>query len=361
MDYKKYYLKNFLSDDDKSKKKFNSPHYYQSQEKNNFSPQVIQPRIIYLQPQAPLPPEPKQEYEFEAVPVSQLRFGQRQLPQPAQSQQESQVHTSAPSIPHQQGKTKKRIKMTFKRAIIFIFVVIIGILSSFIASDIVTEGMVFKKMSAISKSKADKNDFFVVVLEEFGTYEDAQNFSVSLRSQGAGGFIIKDKEKFCVVGDVFDNEVDAKKVAEKQEKSRIVPLQIPTINYKTLPKPYDKKMSAYMDYMQVVVEKLNEVVLPLSSLEISEKEATQQIYAEYLSLQSKLEKFKQFCKNSKENFVFDIQCDMEVNLALLDNLCNQNLTRPNLACDIRYYKMQILVNFQHLCSEINKIVPVAKK
>ncbi|MEG1609415.1 MAG: hypothetical protein RR348_06060, partial [Clostridia bacterium] len=351
----------------------------------------------YLQPQYQPSQEKKQDYEYEAIAINDPRICAQPQPfqnasfQPCQqySNQCGQFNSScnqcatantfqaptqdnqhfsqscyqcqSPPKPSRQKMDKSsaqssfssKAKISFKRFVIFLFIVVIGILASFIASDIVTEGQVFKKMSMIANSSTQQQDFYVVVLKEFGTYEDAQKFSVSSRAQGASGFIIKQNQKFCVVGDVFDKSENAEKVSEKQIDSSVMLLSIPNINYKTLPKPFDKKLSAHMSYALSIVKKLNEIIAPLSTLELSESEAMSKIYAEYISMQDKCQKFELFCKKYPEKFVADISCDMYTNLSLLDNLRNDKLSRPNLVSDIRYYKMQILVNFQALCNNLN--------
>lgn len=346
MDYRKYYVKNLLGDGERSKIKLNKYEYdappsrnASSVRKSANSPQIIQPKVIYLQAQATNVPQVKQEYDYEAVPVKDLR-------QQAQTFERKYAEKT-------EQKSKKHL--TFKSFVIFFLVLSIGIMSSYVISDFITEGQVFKKMSE-NAALIKNSNYYAIIVQEFGTYDDAQNFSLNLRNQGAGGYIIKEGQKFCVIGDVFENEKTAQKVCDKQQSARLAVIELPEIKFKKLVKPYDKKLEKFLEYSLSAVGVIDEIIPQITNLEITEKEAMQKIYAEYLHVKSISEEFDIFAKKNVATFSLSVASDIQVTLGLLDNLCNDKLTRPNLVCDLRYYKMQILINFQNLLCTINNSI-----
>lgn len=330
MDYKKYYLKNLISNDDKNKTKFCKQNYCEDEKKQSTS--LIQPKIIYLQPISNSAQEAKQDYDYDAVPINEFKTQHNKPPTAKQLNSENKIGTK------------------IKRTVAFVIIVIMGIMASFIASDYITDGMVFSSLTA--KTQKNNCDYYVVVLKQFGTYQDAQNCAMDLRLQGAAGYILKEQEKYCVIGEVFDNQEDANKVSEKQTDSQVLLLKLPTIDYKNLPKPYDKKLEGYLDYAQITIDELSNIIPQLISIQMSEQEAISRLYAQKTRLLNRYEEFKIFSKENNAAFANEILSDIQIDISLLDNLCNQELERPNLVCDIRYYKMQMLINFQQMCYSI---------
>ena len=45
--------------------------------------------------------------------------------------------------------------------------------------------------------------------------------------------------------------------------------------------------------------------------------------------------------------------DIDATLGILSNLLNSSISRPNLVCDIRYSKVQMIVNYRQLVSNFS--------
>lgn len=338
MDYKKYSVKNFLGKDSKlsyvnRKEEVQSypPYadYEQPHSREPFSERTTSPQIVYLS--APVSNSSQRSdlsYDFEAVPIEQIKARQK---------------SNSPKASKSHGRLRK--------AITLILIILILIMSSFVASDYITEG---KLLSTVNGwIVGTPINYYAVSLGAFEEYEEAMDFSVEVRERSGGGYIMVDNSLYCVIGDVYEKQEDAEIVAAKQAQGRVVTIVIPklkSIKEKKLRAVIEENISYNIDNYNL----LKQYIVQIAKLELDSNSLKQQLL-KAKAKQENILKTLEKSEFSSNDLIKEILVDMTVNVGLFDNLITDSPDRPNLICDLRYYSLQMLINQKALVTKLNEM------
>ena len=184
------------------------------------------------------------------------------------------------------------------------------------------------------------------------SYEAAQDLSAKFQKLGAGGYAIKDKDKYIVIGAVYNNRRDAELVMSKESNKRI----FDTIHIFTLQK-YDlervhsnhrvavKEMLVYMD---IVYDGLYKISSDIDLGNIEENKVNEDI----VSLQKRFLGIKKvFFKgvgNSTETEIIKLKAELNAVESILEGLMKPMAVRPNKVAEIRYAYTMILNMYRQL-------------
>ena len=103
-------------------------------------------------------------------------------------------------------------------------------------------------------------------------------------------------------------------------------------------------MQSMGGYSVAIVNQLAKIGESLSAQQIDKQAAIDQIENIRDNLQIQFDELSS--ESGSENpFVKTLLSDVNVSLGLLSNLCSDSISRPNLICDIRFTKFQLILNY----------------
>ena len=165
-----------------------------------------------------------------------------------------------------------------------------------------------------------------------------------MRLQGGGGYILKNGDNYLLIADVYDDLNEANAVVEKNSGSELLSYSIESQNYADLLAGGSELMVSMGGYSVSIVEQLATIGESLTKLEIDKSEALERINTLDSNLRLKYDELAKEDVTSNYNIKI-LMADIDTTLGLLENLLADSQSRPNLVCDIRYTKVQIVLNY----------------
>ncbi len=230
--------------------------------------------------------------------------------------------------------------------------IITCVLLTVVVGDFATGGALLAGIGGAKQDKAMPTvSYYAVVLKTCDSYSVARMYAEQQRLRGGAGFILKENEKYALVGDIYDDLGDANSVVEDNEGSRIVNIEIKEVDFDTLFEGSSQLLKSMGGYSGSIVTQLAVVADELSGSEIDKAKALEKIEGIKENLKMQYDELSAEVGENKN--VALLVADVNATLGILENLLNSSVSRPNLVCDIRYSKVQIIVNYRQLVSTLS--------
>lgn len=223
--------------------------------------------------------------------------------------------------------------------------IITCLLLTVVIGDFATNGALLAKVSSLYREQAaPKSGFYAIVLKSADSYSNARIYADQIRLVGAAGYIVKSGEKYLIVGDIYDDLNEANAVVEKNEGSQLISYEIEEIDFEKIFADNSPLMQSMGGYSVAIVNQLAKIGESLSAQQIDKQAAIDQIENIRDNLQIQFNELSSE-SGSENSFVKTLLSDVNVSLGLLSNLCSDSISRPNLICDIRFTKFQLILNY----------------
>lgn len=244
-------------------------------------------------------------------------------------------------------KSRKRVRGALNKISIFVLTIIIVILSTFVISDFIVDGRLMTAWGQMIDKKNVETSFYLVGLGIFDDYDTAKTRALELRRGGAGGNIVKENDKYLIIGNVFTDEEQANKVASNYEEGCVREIYIYCwkIKDKDLKNIVENNATYYTDIVDTLIR-----------LQYEYEQGTDDVSAiksEIAKLKSSIAVQKAYFDSKAERFadqkvVEDVSMDMNICLGLLSNIETTGQQKGDVLSDIRYYAVQIVLNARDL-------------
>lgn len=331
MDYSAYFLKNL--DKDSAAKKYRNEDYkrYRQERENPYDEGVI------LQPPIPKDYSPS-TYEYRAMPVLEMEneYGKSILPPAAKERIRRGKRWSVP----------RKIALC-----VCLFLVVTA--STFVACDFLTQGGVIGALADMAEATKIQKTYYFLASAEFDTLTDARAYSAALRLQGGAGYVAKRGDTYYVYAEMYDNRQTAEAVSQKNKDSRLIELNVKNANLKRFDQKFRAALEGFLDYGPVLCEEMIQIADALQSGTTTVQAAKEKVNALKDGLDQDIKQLNVFVDQMAGDDAQTIIDDMRAALGLLDNLTNDELSRPNFLCDVRYYRIQIALNYAELCRKLS--------
>ena len=314
MDYSKYYLKNYRSDGEGLESlNYNNAYYryYRSEKQLRY-----EPAVVYTQP-APQASEEDKAADIEYYPADLMPERER--------------------VAGKRGGFKRKLWLI---ALCFSLVAL-SCLSTFLATDIITDGAVIGTMK--EAFVANKSGVFVSYLRGCVDYESAKLQSEQMRKEGMGGYIAVSGGEYLVYADISarDNVVTACGEAELSDER----LSLKEINFDALPQELAPLARDHGEYTQIFLGYMFEIIEKVTSGEWSTQSASQQIADLSEEFSAMLADFLQETGGYTDSAVLKLTGDMRAEEAFLRTLSGEKYSSSAaLLADARYYALLALFN-----------------
>ena len=308
MDYSKFYLRNRSLD-----------------EADDLSREEFSPQIVYI--------------DYPKIRDRQVDFDYEISPEEPALEVETEQKTNK--------KSRKRGRSLLNKISIFVLTIIIVVLSTFVISDFVVDGMLMTAWGQMVDRKNVEKTYYLVGLDSFDDYDTAKVSALEFRKGGASGNIVKENEKYLVIGNLFVEREQAEKVAANYQNGCIREINILRLKVK------DKDLNSILASNGAYY---TEIVDTLISLQYDYEQNDSEIgvvKSEIAKLKSNIAVQKAYFESKTEAFdgqkvVEDVALDMGICLALLSNIETTGQQKANVLSDIRYYAVQIILNTRDL-------------
>lgn len=309
MDYSKFYLKNYVPEDepDKDVPEGSVPRIEER----------IQPEIIYINPDGEVfDPEETKRDERDDYKTTDSEY-------------------SAPEIAttRKPETIKKSFANRFCQAVLLFAIVVMSIV---VSADFVTDG---KAVAALTDLlSAQKTEYYAVLADGDADLETSKVNAYAMRLKGGAGFTIKNGDNYYNVYSVFEKKSDAENYAE-QNGGKIL----------TLSTDYYDDMSGelknYADYPVRTCADLNAVIDGLTNKELTTAQAIEKLNDVKEDFASTYDNMNNAAQGDDGNKSVPLLANASVALAALERLCDTSVSRPNLVCDIRYTVCSIIFTY----------------
>ncbi|MEG2414227.1 MAG: hypothetical protein RSB61_06200 [Clostridia bacterium] len=328
MDYKAYYLKNHLENKDNKKKYVNNDyeHYRQGKE----LPDEQSPQIIYVQ-------SPDGEKNFPRRDDNVIDY----------------VPKNRADYNKENAKPTKKKRSVIRKIFIMILTIILSILMTFVLSDVITDGDLIASIFQMTADNKYDGDYYLVALSMADNMTDARLAASAMRLKGGGGFIYKKGESYYIIGDCFDDGVDAKAVVERNDGAVVVELKSQKLKGNIVDKQDAQALKGYLKYGVDIQEELGAIITQYLEKRIDKTMARDMVCQMSVRQEEIINSFGiKFAKYATKQEFVQIKSDMLMAKNMLDSICNDELSRPNFVCDLRYYKCAIVVNYVALLNAL---------
>ena len=315
MDYSNYYLKNYF-------KNRNDMESERSGDSNAYAQEPVRPAEYY-----------NEAYDVEIEVVPQL------IGTVNTNYELTQDDTIVDVIPQNYDRRDAK-----RRGWIVSLAIITCLLLSVVIGDFMTNGALLSAVSSLYRSQAvPKTSYYALILKENESYSSAKIYGDQLRLLGGAGYIVKDGDNYLVVGDIYDDLEEANAVVVKNEGSRLVSFTADEVDFSVIFADNSQLMQSMGGYSIGVISQLAKIGDSLSAQQIDKATAVDQIESLVQTLQVRFDELSVEDDGSRN--VKTLLSDINVTLGLLTNLCDNDASRPNLICDIRYTKVTLALNY----------------
>lgn len=230
--------------------------------------------------------------------------------------------------------------------------IITCVLLTIVIGDFVTGGALLASVGKRSAAtSAPQANYYAIVLKTCDSYSVARMYAEQQRLMGGAGYILKEQDKYALVGDIYDDMSDANAAVENNEGSRLISIEIKEADFDGIFKDSSQLMQSMGGYYAAIVTQLAVIANELTGGQIDKYKALERIEGIKENLQMQ---YDELCAENSENKNAQLLLgDINATLGILSNLQNPNISRPNLVCDVRYSKMQIVLNYRSLVSTMS--------
>ena len=319
MDYSKYYLTNYL----KNKEDFERDEYQVS-----FQDDVAT----------------QQDYQFDEsveIEVAPQVVSMVQTNYQIDDEDASPIIDIMPQSYDRYGSRRRGWIMTLAIITCVLLTVVVG--------DFATGGALLTGLTG--KGSMPTVSYYAVALKTCDTYSIARMYAEQQRLQGGAGYIIKDGDKYALVGDVYDDISDANAVVSANEGSRLISIEVKEVDFETLFKGSSQLLRSMGGYCSSILTQLDVIADDLTASKIDKTRALENIEVIKNNLELQYEELSKEVNGDKNAEL--LLADVDATLGILSNLLNSSLSRPNLVCDIRYSKVQMVINYRQLVSTLS--------
>ena len=331
MDYSKFYLKNYVPTDEPVE-----------EEDKIIFPRLearTQPEIMYINPDGEVfDPELKSETD-EKEDINILNNGQSSINDDKNenvSVYEGIEENSSYNHPHVARKQIAKKQSLANRFCQVMLIFTIVVMSIIVSADFLTDG---KAIAAIMDCfKANKIEYYAVLENPRDDITSSQVDSYAMRLKGGAGFTVKNADKYYNVYAVFDNVSDAESYSKENGG------QILTLNTEF----YDDiqgELKSYKDYPVKTVDDLNKILSDQKEKKITTAQAIEKLGDVKEDFAMTYDNMNNAAKGDNEDKSVTLLANASVALSALEYLCDTTVSRPNLACDIRYTVCRIIFTY----------------
>lgn len=323
MDYSKFYLKNYVPREDDVKDDDQNPRLRIETRS--------QPEIIYINPDGE---EFDPETEVGSVKDKQNAFQRNESPdENIYIPQSEHENSFAPQVIRKQQENRPSFANKFCQTVLIFAIVIMSLI---VSADFITDG---KAIAALTNAvMSDKIEYYAVLSDPSEDTQSAIAKSYSVRLKGGAGFIVKNGQSYYNVFELYDNRDDAEEYM-KNNGGEIITLS--TEYYDNI----SGDLKNYADYPVKTCEQLNAVLASLTAKEITSQQALEKLTDVKEDFAVLYDNMNNASKTDEDNAGLALLANASVALSALESLCDQNATRPNLACGIRYAVCQIMFTY----------------
>lgn len=308
MDYSKFYLKNYV------------PEQNDENDDSPVMPRIesrTQPEIIYINPDGEV---------FDPQLSSTIKS------EDAKTEQED-IADEYPKVTRKEPPAKKSFANRFCQTILIFAIVIMSLI---VSADFITDG---KAIAAITQLADSADVEYYAVLENGVTdLEKCKVNAYAMRLQGGAGFTVKNGDDYYNVYEMFENKSDAEKHAN-QNGGKLIELN--TDFYDDL----SGEMKSYIDYPIRTCADLNNVLASLIAKEITTAQALEKLNGVKEDFAVEYDNMNNAATSDESDKTVVLLANASVALSELERLCDTSVSRPNLACDIRYAVCRIIFTY----------------
>lgn len=322
MDYSKFYLKNYVPDQDAD----------ESDEKI-VVPELgmrSQPEIIYINPDGEeFDPENRRESQNSAFGYS-VEDGIANLDDGyTASDDEYRIPVSRAE---NAAKTEKKQSFAarFCQAVLIFAIIVMTLI---VSADFISDGKAIAAIADLANGNVEK--YYAVLCNPKDNMDNVEIDAYAMRLKGGAGFAVKNGEKYYIVYDVYGNLSDAEDYV-KENGGEILTLE--SDNYDDV----EGELKNYTDYPHKTVKELGDVLEELTSKKITTSEALDKLKDIRENFAVTYENMNSVSVADNDEASLRLLANASVVMSALDYLLDLTISRPNLACDIRYTVCRIL-------------------
>lgn len=322
MDYSKFYLKNYVPDQDAD----------ESDEKI-VVPELgmrSQPEIIYINPDGEeFDPENRRESQNSAFGYS-VEDGIANLDDGyTASDDEYRIPVSRAE---NAAKTEKKQSFAarFCQAVLIFAIIVMTLI---VSADFISDGKAIAAIADLANGNVEK--YYAVLCNPKDNMDNVEIDAYAMRLKGGAGFAVKNGEKYYIVYDVYGNLSDAEDYV-KENGGEILTLE--SDNYDDV----EGELKNYTDYPHKTVKELGDVLEELTSKKITTSEALDKLKDIRENFAVTYENMNSVSVADNDEASLRLLANASVAMSALDYLLDLTISRPNLACDIRYTVCRIL-------------------
>lgn len=231
--------------------------------------------------------------------------------------------------------------------------IITCMLLTVVIGDFASGGALLASISSLYRTQAlPKSSFYALVLKSSDNYSSARIYADQIRLLGGAGYIVKNGDRYIVIGDIYDDLSEANGVVEKNEGSELISYTVEEIDFDKVFLGNSPLMKTMGGYSLSVINQLTIIGDNLATGQIDKARAVEQIGGIYDNLKMQFDELSAESKTENEAVKL-LMNDLNVSLGLLSNLSGDSVSRPNLLCDIRYTKVQMTLNYCQMISSLS--------
>ncbi|MDE6869439.1 MAG: hypothetical protein K2J75_01810 [Clostridia bacterium] len=329
MDYSKYYLKNYLKQQNTSERGYDNQsetsresYYAQSDEDASQDYRVDESVEIEVTPQLTGMVQTNYQLDNEESPIIDI----------------------IPQSYDRYGSRRKGWLMTLAIITCVLLTVVVG--------DFATGGALLAGISVKNNQAMPTVNYYAVVLKTCDTYSIARMYAEQQRLMGGAGYILKDGEKYALIGDIYDDLADANSVVNNNEGSRLINIEVKEVDFDSLFKESSPLFRSMGGYCSGLLSQLDVIADDLTASKIDKTKALENIEVIKDNLEMQYNQLSAEVGDDKNSAL--LIADIDATLGILSNLLNTSLSRPNLVCDIRYSKVQMIINYRQLVESLTQ-------
>lgn len=322
MDYSKFYLKNYVPDQnaDESDEKIVVPELGMRS----------QPEIIYINPDGEeFDPENRRESQNSPFGYSVEDGIANRDDGYTASDDEYRIPVSRAE---NAAKTEKKQSFAarFCQAVLIFAIIVMTLI---VSADFISDGKAIAAIADLANGNVEK--YYAVLCNPKDNMDNVEIDAYAMRLKGGAGFAVKNGEKYYIVYDVYGNLSDAEDYV-KENGGEILTLE--RDNYDDV----EGELKNYTDYPHKTVKELGDVLEELTSKKITTSEALDKLKDVRENFAVTYENMNSVSVADNDEASLRLLANASVAMSTLDYLLDLTISRPNLACDIRYTVCRIL-------------------
>lgn len=317
MDYSKFYLKNYVPEQNDDEKEQQTILSIKTR---------TQPEIIYINPDGEVF-DPKIDNIDDKMESENVFRSDREV------YISDEISHFTPEVVRKPEKQKQSVLNRFCQATLIFAIIIMSII---VSADFISDGKAISAIASVFSPGEIK--YYAVLTNPKSDIESCKADSYAMRLKGGAGFIVKNEEKYYNVYAVFEKESDADDYIKENGGELLV---LTTDFYKDI----DGELKSYTDYPVKVCEELDTVLNDLSAKNITTAQALEKLNEIKENFAVTYDNMNNAAKSDSNAKSVSLLANASVASSALDYLCNTSVSRPNLACDIRYTVCSILFTY----------------